>query len=172
MESSHHSLSRPDCNNTADVPSLTLRTVRVGQGGADLDPSELPACEGCQERQLLPRMLAVKRYYCSVEGHSDYRRCPFLNSAHCSVSNPISSRSVRCWRTMIQGWFFTRFAKFQGIVSVSDFWFPRRLHELHEALLGLLGSFCFTWLWLYPLCCQVLYHYSVSMIVSRFTSFT
>ena len=27
MESVHHSLSRPDCNNTADVPSFTLRTA-------------------------------------------------------------------------------------------------------------------------------------------------
>ena len=27
MESAHHSLSRPDCNSTADVPSFTLRTV-------------------------------------------------------------------------------------------------------------------------------------------------
>ena len=32
--------------------------------------------------------------------------------------------------------------------------------------------FFFTRIWLNPLCCQVLYHYSVSMIVSRFTSFT
>ena len=29
----------------------------------------------------------------------------------------------------------------------------------------------FTWVWLYPLCCQVLYH-GTSMIVTRFTSFT
>ena len=27
MESAHHSLSRPDCNNTAEVPSFTLRTA-------------------------------------------------------------------------------------------------------------------------------------------------
>ena len=27
MESAHHSLSRPDCNSTADVPSFTLRTA-------------------------------------------------------------------------------------------------------------------------------------------------
>ena len=33
-------------------------------------------------------------------------------------------------------------------------------------------SFCFAWVWLYPLCCQVLHHHGVSMIVSRFTSFT
>ena len=28
-------------------------------------------------------------------------------------------------------------------VCVNDFWFPRWLHELHQV--GLLGSFCFTW---------------------------
>ena len=28
MESAHHFSSRPDCNNTADVPSFTLRTAR------------------------------------------------------------------------------------------------------------------------------------------------
>ena len=27
MESAHHVSSRPDCNNTADVPSFTLRTA-------------------------------------------------------------------------------------------------------------------------------------------------
>ena len=27
MESAHHFSSRPDCNNTADVPSFTLRTA-------------------------------------------------------------------------------------------------------------------------------------------------
>ena len=48
------------------------------------------------------------------------------------------------------------FAKFQGIVSVNDFWFPRRFQELHLVLRGLLGSFCFTRVWLYPLRCQVL----------------
>ena len=31
--------------------------------------------------------------------------------------------------------------------------------------------FCLTRVWLYPLSCQVLYHYSVSMLVSRFTHF-
>ena len=37
---------------------------------------------------------------------------------------------------MIPGKILTRLAKFQGIVSVNDFWFPRRLHELHEVLLS------------------------------------
>ena len=44
---------------------------------------------------------------------------------------------------MIPGESFTRLAKFKGIVSVNDFWFPRRLQELLQALLGLLGSFVF-----------------------------
>ena len=50
---------------------------------------------------------------------------------------------------MIPGKIFTGFAKFQGIVSVNDFRFPR-----------------------WPRCCQVLHHYNVSMIMSWFTSFT
>ena len=37
---------------------------------------------------------------------------------------------------------------------------------------GLHGSYCFTWVRLYPLRSQVLYHHSVPRIVSRFTSFT
>ena len=67
---------------------------------------------------------------------------------------------------------FTSFAKFLGIVSFNDFWFPRRLQELLQALFRFLRSFCFAMVRLYPLSCQVLYHYSVSMIVSRFTTFT
>ena len=46
---------------------------------------------------------------------------------------------------MIAGQFLTRLAKFRGFVSVNDFWFPRRLQEIHLALLGLQGSLCFTW---------------------------
>ena len=41
-----------------------------------------------------------------------YCRCPFLYSAHCSFSNPIRFRSVRCWRTMVPRYFFTELAKF------------------------------------------------------------
>ena len=51
----------------------------------------------------------------------------------------------------------SRFAKFQGIVSVSDFWFPRRLQ----------GSFCFTWVF-----STVLVPLQRSMTLSRFTSLT
>ena len=57
-----------------------------------------------------------------------YSRSPFLNFAHCSLSNRICFRSVRCWPTMIPGKVFTGLAKFYGIVSVNDFWFPRQLH--------------------------------------------
>ena len=39
---------------------------------------------------------------------------------------------------MIPGYFLARLAKFQGIVSVNDFWFPCRLQELSQALLALL----------------------------------
>ena len=53
-----------------------------------------------------------------------------LPLAHCSLSNPISFRSARFRRTMIPGKVFTKFAKFQGIVSVNEVWFPRRLQEL------------------------------------------
>ena len=77
-----------------------------------------------------------------------------------------------CRRAMIPGEIFTSFAEFQGIVSVSDFWFPRRLQELHSVLLGLLGRLCFTRVWLYPLSCQILYHNGVSVIVARLNVFT
>ena len=73
---------------------------------------------------------------------------------------------------MIPGKIFARLAKFQGIVGVNDFWFPLGFQELLQASLGLLGSFCFSWAGLYPLCCQILYHHGISMIVPRFTFFT
>ena len=38
---------------------------------------------------------------------------------------------------MIPGKIFTGFTKFPRIVSANDFWLPRRLRELHQALLGL-----------------------------------
>ena len=46
---------------------------------------------------------------------------------------------------MIPGKIFTSFAKFQGAVSVNDFWFPRRLQGLLQALFRILRSFGFTW---------------------------
>ena len=95
-----------------------------------------------------------------------------LYSAHCSLSNPICFRSVWCRRTMIPGKIFTGFAKFQGIVSVNDFRLPIRLQELLQAPLCFLRSFCFARIRLDPLGGQVLHHDCISMIVSRFTTFT
>ena len=97
---------------------------------------------------------------------------PFLYSAHCSFSNPICFRSVWCRRTMIPGKIFTSFAKFQGIVSVNDCRLPIRLQELLQAPLCFLRSFCFARIRSDPLGGQVLHHDCISMIVSRFTSFT
>ena len=72
---------------------------------------------------------------------------------------------VVCWRTMIPGKIFTSFAKFQGIVSVNDFRLPIRLQELHQVLLGLLGSFCIHCV--AKSCTTTAYR----VIVSRFTFF-
>ena len=73
---------------------------------------------------------------------------------------------------MIPGKIFTGFAKFQGIVSVNDFRLPIRLQELLQAPLCFLRSFCFARIRLDPLGGQVLQHDCISMIVSRFTTFT
>ena len=101
-----------------------------------------------------------------------YRRCPLLDSAHYSLSKPMCFRSVRCWRTMIPGKIFTSFAKFQGIVSVNDFRFPLGFQDLLQASLCFLWSFCLARICLDPLSGQVLHHDCISVIVSRFTSFT
>ena len=66
----------------------------------------------------------------------------FFHSAHCSLSNPISLRTVWCRRTMIPGEIFTSFPEFQGIVSVNDFRFPLGLQELLQTHLRLC-CFCF-----------------------------
>ena len=73
---------------------------------------------------------------------------------------------------MIPGKIFTSFAKFQGIVSVNDFWLPIWLQELLQAPLSFLRSFCFARIRLDPLGGQVLHHDCISMIVSRFSTFT
>ena len=100
-----------------------------------------------------------------------YCRWTFFHSAYCSLSNPICFRSVWCRRTMIPGKIFTGFAKFQGIVSINDFWLPIRLQELLQASVGFLSSFCFVGIRLDPLGGHVLHHDCKSMIVSRFTTF-
>ena len=77
-----------------------------------------------------------------------------------------------CRRTMIPGKIFTGFAKFQRIASVNDFGLPVWLQELLQAPLCFLRSFCFGWIRLDPLGDQVLHHDCISMIVSRFTTFS
>ena len=60
------------------------------------------------------------------------------------------------------------------LCGVDVHWFQENLHRLQELLqapLCFLRSFCFARIWLDPLCCQVLYHYRVSIIMSRFTIF-
>ena len=73
---------------------------------------------------------------------------------------------------MIPGKIFTGFAKFQGNVRVNYFRIPLRLQELLQAPLCFLRSLCFARIRLDPLGGQVLHHDCISMIVSRFTSFT
>ena len=73
---------------------------------------------------------------------------------------------------MIPGKIFTGFAIFQGIVSVNDFRLPVRLQQLLQASLCFLRSFCFARKRLDPLGGQVLHDDCISMIVSRFTTFT
>ena len=101
-----------------------------------------------------------------------YCRRTFFHSAYCSLSNTTCFRSVWCWRTMIPGKIFASFAKVQGIVSVNDFRLPIRLQELLQAPLCFLRSFCFARIRLDPLGGQVLHYDCISMIVSRFTTFT
>ena len=73
---------------------------------------------------------------------------------------------------MIPGKIFTGFAKFQRIVSLDDFRFPIGLQELLQLPSCFLRSFCFARIRLDPLGGQVLHHDCISMIVSRFTTFT
>ena len=101
-----------------------------------------------------------------------YGRGAFLHSAHCSFSNPICFWSAWCRRAMIPWKIFSGFAKFKRIVSVNDFRFPIWLQELLQAPLCFLRSFCLGRIWLDPLGGQVLHHDCISMIVSRFTTFT
>ena len=73
---------------------------------------------------------------------------------------------------MIPGKIFTSFATFQRIVCVNDFRLPIRLQELLQDPLWFLRSFCFARIRLDPLGGQVLHHDCISMIVSRFTTFS
>ena len=73
---------------------------------------------------------------------------------------------------MIPGKIFTGFANFQRTVSVDDFGLPIRLQELLQAPLCFLRSFCFARIRLETSSGQIWHHYCISMIVSRFTTFT
>ena len=73
---------------------------------------------------------------------------------------------------MIPGKIFTSVAKFQGIVSVSDFRLPVWLQTLLQAPLCCLRSFCFARIRLDPVGGQVLHHDCTSVIVSRFAIVT
>ena len=103
-----------------------------------------------------------------------------MESAHRLSSRPDCNRTAEVpsftLRTasvaVIPGKIFTGFAKFQGIVSVSDFRLPIWLQELLQAPFGFLRSLCFARIRLDPLGGQVLHHDCISMIVSRFTTFT
>ena len=95
-----------------------------------------------------------------------------FSSAYCSLSSPICFWTMRCRRTMIPGKILTGLAKFQGIVNVNDFRLPIRLQELLQAPVGFLRSFCFARIRLDLLGGQVLHHGCMSIIVSRFTTFT
>ena len=116
MESAHQFSSRPDCNNTAEVPSFTLRFA--------------------------------------------FSAIPFVSDL-CGVDVQWIPEKI-----------FTGFAKFQGIVSVNDFRFPFWLQELLQPPLCFPRNFCFARIRLGPLSSQVLHHDCISMIVSRFTTFT
>ena len=59
-----------------------------------------------------------------------------------------------------------------GLSQKNDFRLPIRLQELLQAPLCFLRSFCFARIRLDPLCGQVLHHDCISMMVSRFTTFT
>ena len=73
---------------------------------------------------------------------------------------------------MIPRKIFPSFAKLQGLLSVNEFWLPRRLQELLQTPLFFLRSFGFARIGLDPLGGQVLNHDCISVIVSRFTTFT
>ena len=57
-----------------------------------------------------------------------HRKYPFYHSAQYSFGNPTCFRSVVLTR---------------NDSGVNDFWFPHRLQEPHQVLLGFLGSFLF-----------------------------
>ena len=97
-----------------------------------------------------------------------HRRRSFFYSASGLLSNTICLGSMECWCTVIPSWVFTGFAKFQRVVCINDFGLFR---ETSVNSFPSTEKFCFARIRLDPLSCQVLCDDSVSMIVSRFTSF-
>ena len=87
-----------------------------------------------------------------VRGRCTVYRSPFLNSA----SQLFSVDEVLTYNDSRKG-SSQEFPNSEGTINVIDFWFPRRLQELLRALLRFLRSFCFTWVWLILLSCQILY---------------
>ena len=74
---------------------------------------------------------------------------------------------------MIPGKIFTSFAKFQGIVSVNDFWLPIRVPGTFASFSGFLVKFLVLHGYaLDPLGGWVLHHDCISVIVSRFAIVT
>ena len=65
-----------------------------------------------------------------------------------------------------------KLCQINGIVSVNDFRIPFGFQELFQAPVRFLRSFCFARVRLDPLGGQVLHHDCISVIVSRFTTFT
>ena len=118
----------------------------------------------------------TKRNDCSIKRFSkmqQYGRGAFFHSAHCSVSSPISVRSVWCRRTMIPGKIFTKLCRIPRNCQCK--WFqasnsaPRTFASsfaFHEKFLfctdttGSIGR---------PRSCT---NDCISMIVSRFTTIT
>ena len=99
-------------------------------------------------------------------------RRTFFHSAYCSLSNPICFRSVWCRRTLIPGKTSQALSnsKELSVYMTSGFLFG--LQELLQASLCFLRCFIFARIRLDPLSGKVLHHDCISMIVSRFTTFT
>ena len=94
----------------------------------------------------------------------------FFYSSNGSFSDAICYGPMRCWSAVIPCYIFTWFSKFQWIVGVNDFWFVWRLQEFWQTSFRLMWRFCFAWIRLNPLSGKIVFHDSVPVIVSRFTS--
>ena len=101
-----------------------------------------------------------------------YSRCPFFNSAYCSLSNPIRSWIVR---VDVQ-WFHERSS--QALPNSKELWvlmpfgFLVGSKNFSKLLSDSCEVFFFARVRSNPLSSQVLHHNCISVIVSRFRSFT